>query len=224
MGEVRDALKSVYKQPWFYSILLLTAIPLFPDYVSFPMVVISFCLCLVDVKMRGTRIKLGKIGGVMLAYLMYMACSLFYTTDFTGSFWTLMMWLCMYLGYLTVFTVLHTRRRLRTAMLCMTATTGVVGGVAVGQYILREWFKWNVDDMLWEQSDRFIYSLMNISVSEVDFGERISSTFNNPNLMAAYLALTIPFSIAFVLTGVRSKPKAMARISLFVAIYALGFS
>lgn len=224
MGEVRDALKSVYKQPWFYSILLLTTVPLFPDYMAFPMVLLSFCLCLADVKIRGARINFGKIGRMMLVYLAYMACSLLYTTDFTGSFWTLLMWCCMYLGYLTATTVLFNRRRLRTAILCMTTTTGVVGFVAVAQYILREWFKWNIDDMFWEKSDRLVYSMLGISVSEVDFGARISSTFNNPNLMAAYLALTIPFAIAFVLTGTRSKPKAMARISLFVAIYALGFS
>ncbi len=224
MGEVRDALKSVYKQPWFYSILLLTLIPLFPDYLSFPAVIIAFFLCLRDAKNRGEGLRLGKIGIMMLIYLAYMACSLFYTIDFEGSFWTLLMWLCMFLGYLTAATVLNNRHRLRTAILCMTMTTGVVGGVAVIQFVLREWFKLHVDDMLWEQSDRFIYGLLNISVSNADFGTRVSSTFNNPNLMAAYLALTIPFSIAFVLTGTRSKPKALARIALIAAVYALGFS
>lgn len=224
MGAVRDALKIVYKQPWFYSILLLTLVPLFPDYLSFPLVIAAFLLCIWDTKKRGAGLRFGKIGVLLLVYLGYMACSLFYTSDFAGSFWTLLMWLCMFLGYLTAATVLYNRRRLRTAILCMTATTGVVGGVAVLQYILREWFQFNINDMLWETSDRFIYGLMNISVSEVDFGERISSTFNNPNLMAAYLALTIPFSVAFVLTGTRSKAKALARIALIAAVYALGFS
>ena len=224
MGEVRDALKVVYKQPWFYSILLLTLIPLFPDYLTFFMVIAAFLLCVWDSKNRGVGLRLGKIGIMMLVYLAYMACSLLYTSDLTGSFWTLVMWACLFLGYLTAATVLYNRRRLRTAILCMTATTGVVGGVAVVQYILREWFHMQVNDMLWEPSDRVIYGLLNISVSEVDFGERISSTFNNPNLMAAYLALTIPFSIAFVLTGTRSKPKALARIALIAAVYALGFS
>ncbi len=224
MGEVRDALKSVYRQPWFYSILLLTVVPIFPDYLSFPLVITAFLLCVRDAKNRNEGIRFGKIGKMLLIYLAYMACSLFYTTDFEGSFWTLLMWLCMFLGYLTAATVLNNRHRLRTAILCMTMTTGAVGGVAVLQYVLREWFKLNIDDMLWEQSDRFVYGLLNISVSEVDFGARVSSTFNNPNLMAAYLALTIPFSIAFVLTGTRSKPKALARIALIAAVYALGFS
>lgn len=224
MGIGRDTLKIVYKQPWFYSVLLLTLIPLFPDYLSFPLVICAFLCCVWDSKKRGVGLRLGKIGKLMLVYLAYMACSLFYTADFEGSLWTLLMWLCLFLGYLTAATVLHTRRRLRTAILCMTATTGAVGGVAVLQYILREWFKLNINDMLWETSDRFVYGLLNISVSEVDFGERISSTFNNPNLMAAYLALTIPFSIAFVLTGTRSNPKSLARIALIAAVYALGFS
>ncbi len=224
MGEVRDALKSVYRQPWFYSILLLTTVPLFPGYLSFPLVIISFCLCCCDAKKRGDRIRFGKIGKMLLIYFAYLACSLFYTADLEGSFWTLMMWLCMFLGYLTAATVLYTRERLRISILCMTMTTGAVGSIAVFQFVLREWFNLNVDDMLWEQSDRFVYGLLNISVSEVNFGSRVSSTFNNPNLMAAYLALTIPFAIAFVLTGARSKPKALARIALIAAVYALGFS
>ncbi len=224
MGEIRDSFKSVYKAPWFYSVLLLGITPLFPDYMCFPLVIIAFLFGLCDAKRQGRRVIFGKLGTVMAIYLGYMALSLLYTTDFAGSFWTLVMWLCMFLGYLTASTVLYDRRRLRTAILCMTTVTGVVGGIAVLQYILRSVCGVAVDDMLWEQADRVIYDLLGVAVSNINFGARVSSTFNNPNLMAAYLALTIPFSIAFVLTGNRSKPKAIARIALIMAVYALGFS
>jgi len=224
VGEITDSVRSVYKAPWFYSVLLLSLVPLFPDYVCFPLVIAAFLFSLCDAKQQGRRIHVGKIGGMMIAYLAYMALSLLYTTDLKGSFWTLVMWVCMFLGYLSAVTVLYDRRRLRTAILCMTAVTGGVGGVAVLQYFLRSVCGIVVDDMLWEQLDRVIYNAWGVAVSDVNFGGRVSSTFNNPNLMAAYLALTIPFSIAFVLTGNRSKTKAIARITLIAAVYALGFS
>lgn len=224
MGEIRDSVISVYKAPWFYSVLFLTVTPLFPDYVCFPLVIAAFLLSLWDAKLQGRRVTFGKLGGWMAAYIGYMALSLLYTPDLKGSFWTLVMWVCMFLGCITAVTVLYDRRRLRTAILCMTTVTGVVGGVAVLQYTLREVFHVAVDDMLWEPLDRIIYGGWGVAVSDVNFGARVSSTFNNPNLMAAYLALSIPFAIAFVLTGKQSKPKAVARIALIMAVYALGFS
>lgn len=224
MGEIRDSVISVYKAPWFYSVLFLTVTPLFPDYACFPLVIAAFLLSVWDAKLQGRRVTFGKLGTLMALYLGYMALSLLYTADFKSSFWTLVMWACMFLGLVAAVTVLYDRRRLRTAILCMGTVTGVVGGVAVLQYVLRETFKLPVDDMLWEPLDRAIYGVWGVAVSDVNFGARVSSTFNNPNLMAAYLSLTIPFAIAFVLTGNRSKPKAVARIALIMAVYALGFS
>ncbi len=224
MGEIRDSVISVRKEPWFYSVLLLSLVPLFPDYLCFPLVLVAFFLSVLDAKKQRRQISFGKLGIGMAVYLGYMGLSIVYSTDRRGSFWTFIMWSCLFLAYLSASTVLFSRRRLRSAILCMTTVTGVVGGIAVGQYLLREYAGWHLDDMFWEAVDRFVYGLLQIPVSNEDFGARVSGTFNNPNLLAAYLVLTIPFSIAFVLTGTRSKPKATARMALILAVYALGFS
>lgn len=224
MSEIRDLMTGAVREPWLYSVLLLSITPLFPDYFCFPLVVAAFALALVDAKKQQRHISFGKLGMMMLIYLAYMALSLLYSSDVLSSFWTLMMWGCMFLAYLTFATVLFERRRLRAAILCMTTTTGAVGTVAVLQYILRELFGLGVSEQLWEGLDRLVYGWLQIPVSSIDHGDRVSGTFNNPNLLAAYLVLTIPFSIAFVMTGTRSRPKATARIALILSVYALGFS
>lgn len=224
MGEVRESVVSVVKEPWFYSVLLLSITPLFPDYICFILVFAAFVLSQLDAKKQGRRMLLGKIGIAMAAFLGFMAVSIVYSTDRKSSFWTFVMWLCMFLAYLSCTTVLFHRRRLRAAILCMTSVTGVVGAVTVVQYFLRETFQLNVSDELWYGLDRWAYGLLGLPVSELDFGDRVSGTFNNPNLLAAYLVLTIPFSVAFIMTGNRSKPKAVSRIAAVLAVYALGFS
>lgn len=224
MSEVRDLMVGAVKQPWFYSVLLLSITPLFPDYFCFPLVFAAFALALIDAKKQGRRVSFGKLGIMLLLCLAYMALSILYSADAVSSFWTFIMWGCMFLGYLTFSTVLFERERLRAAILCMTTVTGIVGAVAVAQYILRETFGMRISDELWEGLDRLIYGWLDIPLSSIDFGDRVSGTFNNPNLLAAYLIMTIPFSIAFVMTGTRSKPKAGARIALILAVYALGFS
>lgn len=224
MGQLKDAYISVRREPWFYSVLLLTAAPLFSDYVSFPLIFASLFLALRDAKKNGRTPAFGKLGLLMAVYLLYMAFSLVYSTDFVGSFWSLMMWVSVFCAYVAAVTVLTDRQRLRTAVLCMTTVTGIVGGVAVLQYLMREVFHLQVNGKLWFAADNFFYRLLNIPYSNENFGERMSGTFSNPNLLAAYLVLSIPFSIAFVLTGTRSKPKAAARISLIIAAYGLGFT
>lgn len=224
MGQLKDAYISVRREPWFYSVLLLTAAPLFSDYVSFPLIFASLFLALRDAKKNGRTPAFGKLGLLMAVYLLYMAFSLVYSTDFVGSFWSLMMWVSVFCAYVAAVTVLTDRQRLRTAVLCMTTVTGIVGGVAVLQYLMREVFHLQVNGKLWFAADNFFYRLLNIPYSNESFGERMSGTFSNPNLLAAYLVLSIPFSIAFVLTGTRSKPKAAARISLIIAAYGLGFT
>lgn len=224
MGQLKDAYISVRREPWFYSVLLLTAAPLFSDYVSFPLIFASLFLALRDAKKNGRTPAFGKLGLLMAVYLLYMAFSLVYSTDFVGSFWSLMMWVSVFCAYVAAVTVLTDRQRLRTAVLCMTTVTGIVGGVAVLQYLLREVFHLQINGKLWFAADNFFYRLLNIPYSNENFGERMSGTFSNPNLLAAYLVLSIPFSIAFVLTGTRSKPKAAARISLIIAAYGLGFT
>ena len=224
MGQLKDAYISVRREPWFYSVLLLTAAPLFSDYVSFPLIFASLFLALRDAKKNGRTPAFGKLGLLMAVYLLYMAFSLVYSTDFVGSFWSLMMWVSVFCAYVAAVTVLTDRQRLRTAVLCMTTVTGIVGGVAVLQYLLQEVFHLQINGKLWFAADSFFYRLLNIPYSNENFGERMSGTFSNPNLLAAYLVLSIPFSIAFVLTGTRSKPKAAARISLIIAAYGLGFT
>lgn len=224
MGEIKDSFLSVRHEPWFYSVLLLSLVPLFSDYVSFPLIFGSLFFAWQDAKRRGKRLSFGKIGLLMAAYLAYMAVSLFYTRDFSGSFWSLMMWVAVFAVYLVAATVLVNRRRLRTAILCVTTVTGMVGGIAVIQYFLREVCCLSIDGRLWQSVDQVVYAILRLPLNGDTFGDRVSGPFNNPNLLAAYLVLTIPFSIAFVLTGTRSKPKAAARIALILATYALGFS
>ena len=224
MGELIDAYRSVRNKAWFYSVLLLAVIPLFPDYVSFPLCFVSLFLAYRDAHQRGKSIACGKLGLIMLALLGYMAISIVYSSDTLGSMWSWLMWLSMFAAYLSLATVLTSRYRLRTALLCMTVVMGVIATMAVGQYILRETFGLAVHYNFWEPLDRIVYGALDIPLSVNIFGIRICGTFNNPNLLAAYLVLVIPFAVAFTMTGKTSKPKAWARIALTLAAYALGFS
>ncbi len=224
MSEARQLMHTAVKEPWLYSVLLLSITPLFPDYCCFILVFVAFALAAIDACSHNRPIGMGKLGVMLLLYFGYMAVSLVYSTDIESTFWTLVMWLCMFLGYLSFITVLVSRERLRGAMLCMSTVTGTVGGITVLQYILRTGLGLDIGDKFWNAVDKVVYGWLNMPLSTTSFGERVSSTFNNPNLLAAYLVLTIPFSVAFAVTGRRSKPKTGARLALVLSLYALGFT
>ncbi len=224
MSGVRNLMHTAVREPWLYSVLLLSITPLFPDYCCFILVFAAFALAVIDARRHNRRIGVGKLGVMLLVYFGYMAVGLLYSTDVKSTFWTLVMWLCMFLGYLSFITVLVSRERLRGAVLCMATVTGMVGCITVLQYTLRTGLGADIGDKFWNAADKVVYGWLQVPLSTVSFGERVSSTFNNPNLLAAYLILTIPFSVAFSMTGSRSKPKAGARIALVLSLYALGFT
>lgn len=216
--------KPIARQPWFYSIVLLCATLLFPDFICFPLCVAAFILACIDVKTRGAYISFGRCGVVLMVLLGYAAVSTVYSTNPTNSFATFWMWVCMFLGFLTVTSVVYTRERLFTALQCVVVTLGTVGGVAVLQYVLRETFGLSISSKLWESFEFIVYSFFGFPMDNTDFGERVSGTFYNPNMMAISLAILLPFCLAYLLSHAQKKHKAPMRLSVLLAIYALGFS
>lgn len=206
------------------ALLLIGAVPLFPEYLAPPLVVGALIAAAVDAHRRGTTIQIGPIGKLLLVYVAYMAVGVLYAEHKLNSLATTGMWAVMLCGYLTVTTVAFTRRRLHTLLLFLSVTAGIVGLIAVIQYVAQNILGLPVLNQVWYHLDKFVYSFFPMEISLDHAMHRASSTFSNPNIMSEYLVMVIPFATLCGFDGRRDRVKLVARACLLLAVFGVGVS
>ena len=67
------------KTPYLRALLLIALIPLFPDYTSFFFAIGAFVFALQDIRQRQSKIRIGTIGKLLLAYCSYVTITSFFS-------------------------------------------------------------------------------------------------------------------------------------------------
>ena len=121
-------------QPWLQAFMLIAAIPLLPEYVSFVLAIPAVLLAWKDIRQNGRRVRVGTLGKLLLVYIGYMFITTLYSDNFMHSLATVGMWAFFFLVYLMVANLLTDADRCDSLLLCITAVAGVVGLIACCQY------------------------------------------------------------------------------------------
>lgn len=220
---LRDA-KATLRQPWLLSILMVAAIPLFPEYIAPLLAVGALVMAYKDAKPRGRTFTVGTIGKILMAYMCYLAFGVLYSSHPFNSFSTFVMWLVMFLAYLAMTTVLTNKHRFDTALFCISLIAGVVGLIGVLQYFFNCILHVPVENQFWRWIDdvvyRFIPMDINIHLEEM----RFSSTFTNPNILAEYMVMVLPFVTYYAFGGQRTSVRLLCRVCIITAAAGVAFS
>lgn len=209
---------------FMWAILLLTAIPIFPEYCAPVLAITSLFAAGVDARKRNRDIQIGALGKILLVYLIYTAIGVFYSAHPLNSLSTFAMWAVMFCGYLTVTTVVCTRRRLHTALFLVGVAAAFVGAVACMQYLLIGILDKEVSNQLWLPLDEFFYTYFPMDVDLHMADSRASGTFNNPNILGEYLAMVLPLIGYYGFSEFRTRRSLLSRIFLFIAILGAAVS
>ncbi|HIW74798.1 MAG TPA: O-antigen ligase family protein [Firmicutes bacterium] len=212
------------KQPWLLALLFVACIPVFPEYFAPPLAGASLLAAHFDAKRNGRRIMVGVLGKIMLAYMAYMAFGLLYTPDFFSTLATLGMWAVMFLGYLSVVTVLTDRQRYDTALFCLCLVAGLIGAIGCIQYVLRAFLGWDLTLQFWRFADQVVFEWLPIDFLPITTDLRVSSTFNNPNIFAESLIMVFPFVSYYAFSGRRTGTRTLCRFCLLAAAGGVAFS
>lgn len=200
--------KARLKQPWFLSLFLLFLIPLLPEYCA-PVLAIASLVCAhFDARSRGQTFEIGKLGGIILLYVLSMCISLLYADNRLSTLATIGMWLVMFCGYMALVTVLRTPARLRMALRLLTAVLGVLGLIACIQYVCNAVFHLSIPLQLWNPLDEWVYSHFSpIEIRLHSEGVRVGATYTNPNIFAEAVVMFLPFAayMAFTAHGRRFR-------------------
>lgn len=201
------------RQPWLLSILFIAIIPIFPEYISIPLAGASLWAAARDAKQRRSTLAVGTLGKLLLVFMLYMALGVFYSANPFNSVSTLSMWVIMFLIYVSMTTVLCNKQRLDTALFSISLVAGIVGLISCFQYGLNLVFG-GVPQQFWAWIDKVLYQWFPMPLNLSDFGMRVSTTFNNPNIAAEYFIMVLPLVIYYAFSGRRSRIRILCRCCL----------
>ncbi len=213
-----------HEHAFTWAVLLLTAIPIFPEYCAPVLAIASLFFARADAKKRNQAIQIGALGKILLVYLLYTAIGIIYSAHPLNSLSTFAMWAVMFCGYLTVTTVIHTRHRLHTALFLVGVAAAFVGAVACVQYLLIGILDKEVSNQLWLPLDEFFYTYFPMDIDLHMADKRASSTFNNPNILGEYLAMVLPLIGYCGFSESRTRRSLLSRLFLFAAILGAAVS
>lgn len=203
---------------FFLSVLLLAVIPLFPEYCAPVLAIGSLCAAVKDAHHRHTTVRLGTLGKFLLLFILYQLFSLIYTSHIGNTLSTVAMWSVMFCGYLTLTTTVHNRQRLHTVFLFIGIVAGIVGLIACSQYVLRNVFAQKLPNQIWYTLDKKLYAIFPMNI-DLHLGfDRSAATFNNPNILAEYLVMVVPFVGCSGFAGPRTKQSLWMRGFMLLAL------
>lgn len=221
LGKITD---TVEKYP-ILIMLPIVLVPVLPEYLAPIMALAAFSLACIDAGHRGEQLQIGKVGKVVLLYMAWTVLGVIYSSHPLNTLATSAMWAVMFLLYVAVTTVIHTKERLEQLMALVSLTVGVVGFIATVQYVLHMALGVTVPTAFWEPIDNAFYQYFPIKLDfHVPGAFRTSGTFNNPNIMAEYLVMAIPFTCYYAFSKDRTPMKLAARVALVFGIAGVAVS
>lgn len=213
-----------HEHAFMWAVLLLVAIPVFPEYCAPVLAVASLLAAWMDARQRNTTVQIGTLGKLLLVYLGYTAIGIAYSAHPLNSLSTFAMWAVMFCGYLTLTTVVYNRHRLHTALFMVGVAAAFIGLVACVQYLFISILGMDVPNQLWLPIDEFFYTYFPMDVDLHMADDRASGTFNNPNILGEYLTMVLPLIGYCGFSEFRTRRSLLSRLFLLIAILGAAVS
>ncbi len=223
MGITLQQFRVDLQQPWQRALVLIALVPLFPEYISFFLVIGAAIFAYKDIKQNPRHIRIDLIGKLLLGYTCYMALTCLYSTQPLHSLAIAAMWLFFFVVYLIVTNMLTDADRFDGFLLCITAIAGAVGMIACIQYRLNFFLDSNTGSV-WGWLDKIVFDLVPFEITQLHYALRAYSTFPNPNMLAQYLVMAAPFVACFNFCERRHDLRFFSRICLFLTFAGILFS
>lgn len=211
------------KHPYLRALLLIAITPLFPEYITFLLVIFAIFFTVKDLRENPRSIHIGTIGKLLLVYSAYLTITCLYSENKFESVAVAAMWWFFFLVYLIVSNLLTDTDRMDAFLLCITAVAGAVGLIACIQYRLNFFLKENIGS-LWEWLDTIVFAHIPFRFTQLNYFLRAYSTFPNPNMLAQYLGMAVPFVACFNFIERRDSLRLFSRICLFLTFAGILFS
>lgn len=224
MKSLWQAFSDKVHQPYFFALLFLSLIPLFPEYISFVLVILSAFFAYKDIKLRQHTLRVGTIGKLLMLFCAYQTLTCVISSHPIATLFVSLMWWFFLIAYLILVNTLIDKSRMKHFLLLLTAVAGTVGLIAFIQYQINQATGQNTGN-LWRWLDKLIYPHLPIGIVELNYGSlRVYATYENPNVLAKYLVVVAPFVAAYNFIEKRTLYKLFSRVCLIFTFVGVIYS
>ncbi len=202
----------IFVSPEIGVLLCLFSLP-FMSFTSNPTLILSIIVLITTISyvvklVRGKRIlKIELLDFVVVFFLLLTVFSGAITVGGKNSYYAAITSCCLMFGYFLVVNLIRTEKWLHRCILAIVSSGTTVSVIGVLQYLL------GLSPNNWIDMDYFS-----------DIGGRTTSLFENPNYLAAYLAMIFPFAVYQTFAVKNRKEKALMLISCFMIILCAIFT
>lgn len=211
------------RKPYLCTLFLIALVPLFPEYISFFLILGALIPFAKDMSERKEKIKINTLGVLMLIYCGYLTLTCIISTHPLQSALSSAMWWFMMLVYLIVANTLTTKDRIDSFLFCITTVAGLVGFIAMLQSMANTVFGIKIHGV-WDWLDKIVFEYIPYNLTLQPFPKRAYATFPNPNMLAQYLVMVAPFVVCFNFMERRHSMRLYNRICLVLTFAGVMFS
>ena len=226
MTKTLENLKTNIKEPWYWVITTLFLTPILPIYITPIFSIGIFIALLVKNKRENNKFFIGKMGGFIIAYCVFMFIGVTYSKTKSVSLCMALLWTFLALGFFATVSLIDSREKFITALKAVTLGSVVTGFVAIMQYLAFT-FKFYFPDPFWAPIDKVALGLLNhlgfhfIVRFDAAIQYRQSSTFMNQNVYGVFLLLVIPMVGILAIIAKSRRWRIVSYISLVVLLAGL---
>jgi len=210
-------------EKWKFSVIFISLIPILPEYIAPVLAFISFYFAYADAKEDMRKISIGVTGRIIMIYIVYIAFGLLYSSNFASTLQTVLMYLTMFMVYISAYNIISGRRKLDFVFLAISISAGIAGIIAFIQYIAYIFFR-SSSVYLWDFADNIVFNYLPIRVMLENPNGRMSSTFNNPNIFAEFMIMAFPFAVYYSFIGINNTYRKICTAAIFSIAFGIAFS
>ncbi|NMP37277.1 MAG: O-antigen ligase family protein [Clostridiales bacterium] len=187
--------------------------------------------------LTGKRVIFGEAGKILFLYMLWQLVTVIWAGHKIFTVAIAMLWLGMFLGYLTVANIIDKEKLLDKFMYTASLTSAVMGAIALVQMAIFRMFPTDavlsqkgVFDMayafnpLWRMLDDKVFSIIPIEMMDILEFDRAFSTYSNPLLFASVSVMLLPFSVFRIFNEKKAKGRIAGAACLAFAVGGIAAS
>lgn len=203
--------------------MYISLVLLVPEYAAPVFSVLAVISAVRDAVSSKRKLFAGTSSEPMLLIFIILTAGLIISPNKFSTVQSIGLWFSACLIYISLVSVITTRRRLEMTIWAFTIAVSINGLIALLQFFIRSTLGFDIYLSFWRYFDEKFLGLFGKQIYYF-IGERSSSTFCNPNVFAESMAMLLPFALYFCCSHRKDTRHNISRILVPIAFIGTMFS
>ena len=209
--------------PWIRTVIYISLVLIVPEYIAPVFSILALIAALRDTVASKRKLFAGTSSEPMVLIFILLAAGLIISPNKFSTLQSIGLWFSACMIYISLVSVITTRRRLERTIWAFTVAISLNGIIALLQFFIRSTLGFDIHLAFWRYFDESFLKLFGKQMYYF-IGERASSTFCNPNVFAESMAMLLPFALYYSCSHRKDLRHNISRILVPIAFIGTMFS